>query len=211
MSDVVIATSQQDALAADRVVRHHAELAGTLSHLVERVVAASSTTDSSAAATARTRLVGWCRSELLPHAAAEEGTLYAAARDLDPTRLLVAAMTDEHQVIIGLVAEVDSARDPIGAYAINSKPFNVAVIEFFAVFGYVALKLDCEPAPLILGFVLGPMMEENLRRALLISRGDPRVFVQEPISLAFLVAAAGLLIVLAAPAIRRKREEALQE
>ena len=78
-------------------------------------------------------------------------------------------------------------------------------------FGYVALKLDCEPAPLILGFVLGPMMEENLRRALLISRGDPLVFVQEPISLAFLLVAAGLLIVLAAPAIRRKREEALKE
>ena len=52
-----------------------------------------------------------------------------------------------------------------------------------------ALKLDCEPAPLILGFVLGPMMEENLRRALLISRGDPMVFVQEPISLAFLIVA----------------------
>ena len=67
------------------------------------------------------------------------------------------------------------------------------VMAFFAIFGYVALKLDCEPAPLILGFVLGPMMEENLRRALLISRGDPMVFVQEPISLAFLLVAAGLL------------------
>ena len=82
---------------------------------------------------------------------------------------------------------------------------------FFAVFGYVALKLDCEPAPLVLGFVLGPMMEENLRRALLISRGDPMVFVTEPISLAFLVAAVLLLIVIAAPAIRKKREEALKE
>ena len=58
---------------------------------------------------------------------------------------------------------------------------------------------------------LGPMMEENLRRALLISRGDPMVFLQEPISLAFLVVAAGLLVVIAAPAIRLKREEALKE
>src|SRR5262249_61760511 len=82
---------------------------------------------------------------------------------------------------------------------------------FFTVFGYVALKLDCEPAPLILGFVLGPMMEENLRRALLISRGDPMVFLQEPISLAFLVVAAGLLAVIAAAAIRLKREVALKE
>jgi putative tricarboxylic transport membrane protein len=99
----------------------------------------------------------------------------------------------------------------IGVYIINSKPFDAFVMAFFAVFGYVALKLDCEPAPLILGFVLGPMMEENLRRALLISRGDPMVFLREPISLAFLLVAAGLLLVLAAPAIRVRREEALKE
>jgi TctA family transporter len=82
---------------------------------------------------------------------------------------------------------------------------------FFSLFGYLCLKLDCEPAPLILGFVLGPMMEENLRRALLISRGDPIVFISEPISLAFLIASVLLLLVVAAPAIRAKREEALQE
>jgi putative tricarboxylic transport membrane protein len=99
----------------------------------------------------------------------------------------------------------------IGTYVINSSAFDVFVMGFFAVFGYVCLKLDCEPAPLILGFVLGPMMEENLRRALLISRGDPMVFLTEPLSLAFLIAAALLLIVVAAPAIRAKREEALQE
>jgi len=99
----------------------------------------------------------------------------------------------------------------IGVYAINSKPFDAFVMAFFAIFGYLALKLDCEPAPLILGFVLGPMMEENLRRALLISRGDPMVFLREPISLAFLVAAALMLLVIAAPAIRKGREEALKE
>jgi TctA family transporter len=79
------------------------------------------------------------------------------------------------------------------------------------VFGYVCLKLECEPAPLILGFVLGPLMEENLRRSLLMSRGDLMVLVQEPISLMFLIAAALLLLVVAAPAIQKKREEALQE
>ncbi|HKA74910.1 MAG TPA: tripartite tricarboxylate transporter permease [Xanthobacteraceae bacterium] len=99
----------------------------------------------------------------------------------------------------------------IGAYVINSNAFDLFVMGFFAVFGYVCLKLDCEPAPLILGFVLGPMMEENLRRALLISRGDFSVFVTEPLSLAFLVAALLLLALVAAPAIRAKREEALQE
>ena len=99
----------------------------------------------------------------------------------------------------------------IGTYTINSNMFDVFVMAFFSVFGYFCLKLDCEPAPLILGFVLGPMMEENLRRALLISRGDPVVFVTEPISLAFLIASVLLLIVVAAPTIRAKREQALQE
>src|SRR5262249_49314152 len=99
----------------------------------------------------------------------------------------------------------------IGTYTINTNVFDVFVMAFFAIFGYLCLKLDCEPAPLILGFVLGPMMEENLRRALLISRGDLSVFVSEPISLAFLIVAVLLLIVVTAPAIRSTREQALRE
>ena len=99
----------------------------------------------------------------------------------------------------------------IGTYVIGNNRFDIFVMAFFTIFGYLAIKLGCEPAPLILGFVLGPMMEENLRRALLISRGDPMVFLQEPLSAAFLVAAVLLLLVVAAPAIRRTREEALQE
>jgi TctA family transporter len=99
----------------------------------------------------------------------------------------------------------------IGTYVIGNNTFDIFVMAFFTIFGYLAIKLGCEPAPLVLGFVLGPMMEENLRRALLISRGDPMVFLQEPLSLAFLVAAVLLLLVVAAPAIRRTREEALQE
>ena len=78
-------------------------------------------------------------------------------------------------------------------------------------FGYLCLKLGCEPAPLILGFVLGPMMEENLRRALLISRGDPAIFLSSPISVGFLAVAALLLVVVAAPAIRSRRDEAMVE
>jgi TctA family transporter len=99
----------------------------------------------------------------------------------------------------------------IGTYTVNSNVTDLYVMGAFALFGYLCMKLDCEPAPLILGFVLGPMMEENLRRTLLISRGDPMVLVQEPISLAFLLVSAALLIVVALPAIREKREEALQE
>lgn len=99
----------------------------------------------------------------------------------------------------------------IGTYSVNGNLFDVYVMAFFAIFGYLCIKLECEPAPLILGFVLGPMMEENLRRSLLISRGDFMVFLQEPISLAFLVASAGLLMVIALPAIRKTRDEAMQE
>ena len=73
------------------------------------------------------------------------------------------------------------------------------------------VKLECEPAPLLLGFVLGPMMEENLRRALLLSRGDPTVFVTRPLSLGMLIAAAALLLLIVVPNIRKKREEAFQE
>jgi len=99
----------------------------------------------------------------------------------------------------------------IGGYAVNSNSTDLFVMAFFSVFGYVCLKLECEPAPLILGFVLGPLMEENLRRSLLMSRGDAMVLIQEPISLMFLIASALLLLVVAAPAIQKKREEALQE
>ena len=78
----------------------------------------------------------------------------------------------------------------------------------FGVFGYICLKLECEPAPLMLGFILGPLMEENLRRAMLLSRGDPMVFFQRPISASFLIVALAMLAVIALPAIRKKREEA---
>ena len=78
----------------------------------------------------------------------------------------------------------------------------------FGVLGYVFVKLDCEPAPLLLGFILGPLMEENLRRALLLSRGDPTTFVTKPISAGFLIASVILLLIVALPAIRKKREEA---
>jgi TctA family transporter len=81
----------------------------------------------------------------------------------------------------------------------------------FGLLGYLFIKLDCEPAPLLLGFVLGPMMEDNLRRAMLLSRGNPGVFVTRPLSLGLLVVALALLIVVVLPAVRKKREEAFQD
>jgi TctA family transporter len=99
----------------------------------------------------------------------------------------------------------------IGAYSLNNSPMEVYLAAAFGIFGYFASKWDCEPAPLLLGFVLGPLMEENLRRAMLISRGDPSVFFTRPISLGMLLVAFALLIMIAAPMFRKKREEVLTE
>ena len=82
---------------------------------------------------------------------------------------------------------------------------------FFGLLGYLFIKFDCEPAPLLLGFVLGPMMEDNLRRAMLLSRGDAAVFVTRPLSAALLLVALALLILVVLPVVRKKREEAFVE
>ncbi|MFN0317936.1 MAG: tripartite tricarboxylate transporter permease, partial [Burkholderiales bacterium] len=99
----------------------------------------------------------------------------------------------------------------IGIYSLQNSAFDVGLAVVFGFLGYIFIKLDCEPAPLLLGFVLGPMMEENLRRAMLISRGDPSVFVTRPLSASLLAVAALLLILAVTPALRRKREEAFKE
>jgi len=99
----------------------------------------------------------------------------------------------------------------IGLYSVNNNTFDIALTALCGLFGYVLHKLDCEPAPLILGFVLGPMMEENLRRGMLLSRGDPSIFFTRPLSLLFLALAAGLLIAMALPGIRKRRSRAFEE
>jgi len=99
----------------------------------------------------------------------------------------------------------------IGVYSTNNNTFDVWMVGLFGIVGYAFHKLECEPAPLLLGLILGPMMEENLRRALLLSRGDWSVLVTRPISASLLVAAAVLLAVVLMPAVRSKREEAFVE
>jgi TctA family transporter len=99
----------------------------------------------------------------------------------------------------------------IGLYSVNNNTFDVGLTALCGLLGYVLHKLECEPAPLILGFVLGPMMEENLRRGMLLSRGDPSVFFTRPLSVVFLVLAAAMLVAVALPGIRRGREKAFQE
>ena len=99
----------------------------------------------------------------------------------------------------------------IGCFSINQNVFDVYAIAFFGIVGYVLIRLDCEPAPLLLCFVLGPLLEEHLRRAMIISHGDPTVFVTRPIS-AVLLGLAVLAVVLAMlPGIRRKRAEVFVE
>ena len=99
----------------------------------------------------------------------------------------------------------------IGLYTLNNNNFDVYMAALFGLVGYLFYKIGCEPAPLLLGFILGPMMEENLRRALLLSRGDWSTFMTRPLSAGLLVAAFLMVVVVMLPAIRNKREEAFQD
>jgi putative tricarboxylic transport membrane protein len=93
----------------------------------------------------------------------------------------------------------------LGVYSVNNSSFDVYLAAVFGVLGFVWMRLGCSPAPMLLGFVLGPMLEENLRRALVVSRGDPSVFVTRPISLVFVVVTVLILVAAAAPTVRRRR------
>jgi TctA family transporter len=93
----------------------------------------------------------------------------------------------------------------IGIYSVNNSPFEVYMAAIFALIGLVWMKLEMPPAPMLLGFVLGPLMEENLRRALLISRGDPTVFFTRPISLGFMIATVLIIVIMVLPAVKARR------
>jgi putative tricarboxylic transport membrane protein len=99
----------------------------------------------------------------------------------------------------------------IGVYSTNNNTFDIWMVGLFGVLGYAFIKLGIEPAPLVLGLILGPMMEENLRRALLLSRGDWSVFLTRGLSATLLAIAALLLIIVLSPAVRKKRQEAFVE
>jgi putative tricarboxylic transport membrane protein len=99
----------------------------------------------------------------------------------------------------------------IGVYSLNNNVFDVYMTILFSVFGYLCNKLRMEAAPLLIGFVLGPMMEEHLRRAMLLSRGDAMIFLQRPISATLLGIGAIALLAMALPNLRKKKEAALAE
>ena len=99
----------------------------------------------------------------------------------------------------------------IGVFSLSNSVFDVYLMAIFGFLGFIFAKLECEPAPMLLALILGPMMEEYLRRALIISRGDPVVFLRRPISCGILLVAVAALAIALIPAIRAKREETFQE
>lgn len=99
----------------------------------------------------------------------------------------------------------------IGVFSVNNSSFDIYMTVGFTALGYILRKLDAEPAPLLMGFVLGPMVEENFRRSLITSYGDPMVFLQRPISLVLLLLSAALLISIVMPSISKRRTEVFQE
>lgn len=99
----------------------------------------------------------------------------------------------------------------IGVYTVNNTNFDIFMTAAFGIAGYLFFKLGCEAPPLLLGFVLGPMMEENFRRAMLLARGDFTVFFTRPLSLGLLIAAAALVVIVTLPAVKKTREEAFVE
>jgi TctA family transporter len=98
----------------------------------------------------------------------------------------------------------------IGVYSVNNLSFEVFLLALFGVAGIVFAKLDCEPAPLLLAFVVGPLMEEYFRRSMQVSRGSPMIFVERPISAGLLLAALALIAIVAVPSLGRFREQAFK-
>jgi len=111
------------------------------------------------------------------------------------------------QVPYRLLFPAIMAFSAIGIYSVNNSSFEIYLTALFGIIGFVCMRLGFPLAPMLLGFVLGPMMEENLRRAMLMSGGDPSVFVTRPISAAFIIATAVILVVMVLPAVRKRRPE----
>jgi TctA family transporter len=135
------------------------------------------------------------------------GNLMLIVLNLPLIGLWVKLLTVPYYVLFPIIMAFCS----IGVYSVNSNVYDLFAVAFFGFIGYVLVKLRCEPAPLLLGFVLGPLLEENLRRAMILSRGDPTTFVTRPISALLLAIAAGVLIVVFLPSVKKKREEVFVE
>jgi putative tricarboxylic transport membrane protein len=130
------------------------------------------------------------------------GNLFLVLLNLPLIGIWVKMLTIPYKVLFPAII----AFAVIGTFSLALNPYDVYAIAFFGILGYVLIKLGCEPAPLLLGFVLGPLLEEHLRRAMIISHGDPSVFVTRPISAVLLLLAVAALVLAVLPGIRRRRE-----
>ena len=135
------------------------------------------------------------------------GNLLLIVLNLPLIGLWVKLLTVPYYVLFPIIMAFCS----IGVYSVNSNVYDLYIVAFFGLLGYFLLKMRCEPAPLLLGFVLGPLLEENLRRAMIFSRGDPSTFVTRPLSAGLLVVAALILVVVLLPSVRKKRDEVFVE
>jgi putative tricarboxylic transport membrane protein len=135
------------------------------------------------------------------------GNLLLVVLNLPLIGLWVRMLQVPYQVLFPAIVVFAS----IGCYSLGSNAWDVYLIAGLGVVAYLLIRWGCEPAPLLLGFVLGPLLEENLRRALIISRGDPSVFVTRPISLVLLLLAVAALVVAVLPLVRRRREQIFGE
>ncbi len=135
------------------------------------------------------------------------GNLFLVLLNLPLIGIWVRMLTIPYKILFPAII----AFAAIGTFSIALNPFDVFAIALFGVLGYGLIKLGCEPAPLLLGFVLGPLLEDHLRRALIISRGDPSVFVTRPVSAVLLAMALGALVLAVLPVIRAKREAVFSE
>ena len=135
------------------------------------------------------------------------GNLMLVVLNLPLIGLWVKLLTVPYYVLFPIIMAMSS----IGVYSVASNTFDLYAVAFFGLLGYVMSKLRFEPAPLLLGFVLGPLLEENLRRAMILSRGDPTTFLTRPISAGLLVISLAVLVLVFLPQIRKQRDEVFTE
>ncbi|MGA0613496.1 tripartite tricarboxylate transporter permease [Paracoccus sp. KR1-242] len=135
------------------------------------------------------------------------GNLMLVILNLPLIGLWVKLLTVPYYVLFPIIMAMCS----IGVYSVASNTYDLYAVAFFGLLGYAMTKLRCEPAPLLLGFVLGPLLEENLRRAMILSRGDPTTFITRPISATLLLMAAAILVLVFLPQIRKRRDEVFTE
>ena len=130
------------------------------------------------------------------------GNLFLILLNLPLIGIWVRMLTIPYKILYPAIIAFAS----IGTYSLGLNPWHVFAIAFFGLLGYFLIKLGCEPAPLLLGFVLGPLLEDHLRRSLIISRGDLSIFVTRPVSAILLVMAVAAIVIAVLPAIREGRE-----